>query len=267
MTALERILRRDTLIILSGMVLLIALAWVYILTGAGTGMSPISMTSWQFPPPAPAVPERGPWGVGYWFVMLAMWWVMMIGMMTSSAVPMLLLHARAARFAQDRGTMPAGPVLTGTFAGGYLLVWLAFSAAATVLQWALEAAGFVDGMMMWSTSKGLSGGILLAAGLYQLSPFKAVCLRHCRAPADYLSAHWRPGRAGALRMGIVHGAYCLGCCWMLMLLLFTGGIMNLLWIAGLAIVVLAEKVLPGGQIVSLMLGVLLIGGGAALLYS
>jgi predicted metal-binding membrane protein len=264
-TTLEGLLRRDRMIVASGLALLVLLAWGYLLAGAGIGMSSIAMSTWQFPPPAPAMRMARAWDAGYWFVMLAMWWVMMIAMMTPSAAPMVLLYARVTRHAQARGTMPAGPVPTGIFVSGYLFAWLGFSSAACVAQWALEASGLIDGMMMWSTAKGLTGGLLVAAGLYQLTPLKAACLQHCRAPAEYLSTHWQPRQLGALRMGLVHGAYCVGCCWMLMLLLFAGGIMNLVWIAGLAAVVLAEKILPCGQLIGRLLAVLMIGTGSVVL--
>jgi predicted metal-binding membrane protein len=262
---LESLLRRDRMVVLTGLVLLVVLAWGYLLAGGGTGMSPLSMTTWRFPPPVSEMPTAPAWDAGYWLVMLAMWWVMMVAMMTPSAAPMILLHARVTRHAQARGAMPAGPVPTGVFVAGYLLAWLGFSTAAAAAQWGLEALRLVDGMMMWSTAEGLTGGLLLAAGLYQLSPLKAVCLTHCRAPAEYLSTHWRPGRLGALRMGLVHGAYCIGCCWALMLLLFAGGLMNLIWIASLALVVLIEKVLPGGRRVGRALAILLIAAGGLVL--
>ena len=154
---------------------------------------------------------------------------------------------------------------TGAFAAGYLLVWLGFAVAAATLHWALERAGLVSAMMMGSQSRWLSGAVLIAAGLYQLSPLKNVCLAHCRAPASFLSRHWRPHALGALRLGAMHGAYCVGCCWMLMALLFVGGVMNLIWIAALAILVLIEKALPPGQWVGRGAGVALIGWGVATL--
>ena len=157
-------------------------------------------------------------------------------------------------------------VPTAAFLSGYLIAWLLFSLAATALQWGLERTGLVHGMMMWSNSRVLSAAFLLSAGLYQLSPLKTVCLDHCRSPAGFLSAHWRKGPAGALRMGMDHGLYCVGCCWFLMLLLFVGGIMNLVWIAGLAIFVLLEKLLPHGVPVARASGiVMLLAGGYLLL--
>jgi predicted metal-binding membrane protein len=154
---------------------------------------------------------------------------------------------------------------TAAFAGGYLLVWLGFSVAATLLMWLLERAQVLSVTRMASTGAWLSGGLLIAAGLYQFSPLKNVCLRVCRAPAEFLSRHWRPGTWGALRMGVEHGAFCVGCCWVLMALLFVGGVMNLLWIAILAVLVLAEKLAPHGLWVSRVCGAVLVAWGVATL--
>ena len=121
--------------------------------------------------------------------------------------------------------------------------------------------------MMASTSVWLGGTILIAAGLWQLTPMKTVCLRHCRTPLSFLSGHWKPGHLGAFRMGLEHGAYCVGCCWFLMGLLFVGGIMNLYWIAGLAAYVLIEKTIPFGHWVSRVAGAALVIWGAALLFA
>ena len=149
------------------------------------------------------------------------------------------------------------------FLAGYLLIWLAFSIGAAGLQALLTWAGIVSAMTMGSRSAWLSGSALIAAGLYQLSPLKSACLAHCRTPAAFLARHWRPGARGALRLGARHGAYCLGCCWVLMALLFVGGVMNLAWIAALAILVLAEKLLPGGRLIGRGAGFILILWGVA----
>lgn len=263
-TATEAILRRDRWIALTGLIVLAGLAWVWLLAGAGTGMSTVAMTTWAFPPPAMADMAMA-WDAGYWAIMLAMWWVMMVAMMTPSAAPMVLLYARATRHGQAKGRMAEGPVPTAIFYLGYLVAWLVFSVAATALQWGLERSGMVNAMTMWSISVPLSASILIGAGLYQLSPLKHVCLEHCRAPAEYLSRHWRHGRRGAFRMGATHGAYCLGCCWVLMLLLFVGGTMNLVWIAGLAILVLIEKLAPYGFRIAQGLGAAMIIAGCWLL--
>lgn len=263
-TLTERLIRRDRAVLAASLGLLALLSWIYILLGAGTGMSTLAMTTWAFPPPAHAFAPM-PWDAGYWIIMLGMWWVMMIAMMLPAAAPVVLLHAATLRHAQARGQSEAAGVPSAMFVAGYLAVWLAFSAAAVASQWALERAGLVHQMLMWSTSTTFSGLLLLAAGVYQLTPLKAACLEHCRSPAAWLSENWRPGPAGALRMGLRHGAWCLGCCWILMALLFAGGTMNLLWIAGLSLVVLLEKLAPHGHRIARGLGILMCAAGAWLL--
>jgi predicted metal-binding membrane protein len=151
------------------------------------------------------------------------------------------------------------------FISGYLLAWLLFSLAATVLQWFLEQASLLHSTMMWSTHSVLSGSFLMAAGTYPLSPLKYICLQYCRSPADYLPRHWRKDHPGAARMGLEHGFYCVGCCWFLMALLFVGGIMNRVWITGLAAFVLVEKLVPYGHWVGRASGLLMITAGGYLL--
>ena len=278
--AFERLLKRDRVITLTGLTALCALAWLYIVTGAGLGMSAWEMTTLALFPHQhardvmPSMPgmdmgARAPmwmaWGFATWALMIAMWWIMMIAMMTPSATPTILLYARVHRHALVQGQIQEKLAPTGAFAAGYLLVWLGFAAAAATLHWALERAGLVSAMMMGSQSRLLSGAVLIAAGLYQLSPLKNVCLAHCRTPTSFLSRHWRPRALGALRLGAMHGGYCVGCCWLLMALLFVGGVMNLTWIAALAILVLIEKVLPPGQWVGRGVGIALIVWGVATL--
>jgi predicted metal-binding membrane protein len=275
--AFEHLLRRDRIITLAGLVILCAMAWLYIVKGAGLGMSARQMTTLAFFPheqaqdlmqgmPGMQVDAgRSAWGFATWALMIGMWWIMMIAMMTPSAAPTILLYARVHRSALARGQLRDEVAPIGAFAAGYLLIWLAFCVGATVLHYALERAGLVSTMTMGSRSRWLSGAVLIAAGLYQLSPLKNVCLAQCRAPAAFLARYWRPDALGALRLGARHGAYCVGCCWMLMVLLFVGGVMNLVWIASLAIVVLIEKVLPRGQWVGRGAGVALAGWGVATL--
>ena len=261
-TLTERIVRREQLLVGFGLASLTLLAWIYVLLGAGTGMSMLAMSTWQFPPPKPAMSMAGDWNAAYWLTMLAMWWVMMIAMMIPSAAPMILLYARVFRRGQSRGQISGTTLVpTAAFAAGYLACWLAFSVLATALQFALEQVGLVHGMLMRSTDRWLTAGLLIAAGVFQLSPLKATCLAHCRSTAEFLSRHWREGRLGAFRLGIVHGAYCLGCCWALMLLLFAAGIMNLVWIAGLAVLVLIEKLAPFGARLSPAIAAALIAAG------
>jgi predicted metal-binding membrane protein len=276
--ALERLLRRDRLITLVGLAVLCALAWLYIVRGAGLGMSAWEMTTLALFPHqqahdmampgmdmGSAAAAHATWGIGIWMLMIAMWWIMMIAMMTPSAAPTILLYARVHRHAVASDQRQEEFPPTGAFAAGYVLAWLGFSIAAATLHWTLERAGLISAMMMGSRSRWLSGAVLIAAGLYQLSPFKSVCLTHCRSPASFLSRHWRPHSLGALRLGAMHGAYCVGCCWMLMALLFVGGVMNLTWIAALAVLVLIEKALPAGRWVSRAVGVTLSGWGVATL--
>jgi predicted metal-binding membrane protein len=188
---------------------------------------------------AMAMPPKGPVDL---LLLLAMWWVMMAGMMLPSAAPVILTFASVNRSRRARGE-PYVP--TALFTAGYLLTWAGFGIAATLAQWALEGAALLSPMDMTTDSRLLGGLLLLAADLYQFTPVKLACLRSCRSPLDFVLNHWRNGSGGALRMGMTHGLHCLGCCWILMLLLFVGGVMNLLWVAALAIVVLIEKLTPG----------------------
>jgi predicted metal-binding membrane protein len=254
-STLEAVLRRDRLIVVAGLVGVAALAWLYLVVMAA-GMH-MSMPMGE----AMAMPQIRPWSAVDFVLMFLMWAIMMVGMMVPGAAPMILLYARVCRTQRDKGR-PFAP--TGAFLAGYVAVWAGFSLAATVLQWALEQAALLSPMMV-STSPILGGGLLIAAGIYQLSPLKHVCLKHCRGPLDFITRHWRTGTAGAFVMGIEHGAYCVGCCWILMGLLFVGGVMNLLWVAGIAILVLLEKVAPLGELTARAGGVALAGAGLVLL--
>lgn len=194
-------------------------------------------------------------------LMFLMWTVMMVGMMVPSAAPMTLLYGAVARKAAAQGS-PLAP--TAVFVAGYLSMWALFSAAATAAQWGLERAALLSPAMV-ATSPALGAALLIAAGIYQLTPLKRACLRHCRSPAHFLSGHWRGGTTGAFRMGLEHGAYCLGCCWVLMGLLFVGGVMNLLWIAAIALFVLVEKLVPHGVGGGRLAGIAMIAAGAIVL--
>ncbi|MBA3564398.1 MAG: DUF2182 domain-containing protein [Gammaproteobacteria bacterium] len=247
----ESVVRRDRAVVLGGLITVIALAWAWLLAGAGMDMSsPMDM------PMA--------WTPTYALLMFVMWWIMMIAMMLPSAVPMLLFFAAANRKWRSQG---APFVPTGVFGAGYLLAWSGFSLAATGLQWWLETIGLLSAMEMSSVSVAFGGGLLIAAGIYQLTPLKHACLRQCRSPLEFVTTHWRRGHGGALRMGALHGLYCLGCCWVLMGLLFYGGVMNLYWIIGLAALVLLEKGAPAGHWLGYASGAGLILWGAALLVS
>jgi predicted metal-binding membrane protein len=282
---LVAVLRRDRIVVIAALVTVIVLAWAYILAGSGMGMSAFETTAMTRPPAgttstdpdmAGMATDEGTsnamlgmalaavapmaWTPGYAVLMFFMWWIMMMAMMLPSAAPMILLFAMINRRQREHG---APYVPTGIFAAGYLLVWGAFSLVAVSAQWWLERMGLLSSMMV-GTSVLLGAGLLIAAGAYQLSPLKHACLRHCRSPLFFISHHWRPGDLGALRMGLEHGAFCTGCCWFLMALLFYGGIMNLYWIVGLAVFVLLEKTIPGGHLLGRFTGALLIAWGAAL---
>jgi predicted metal-binding membrane protein len=261
-TAVEALARREDAVVLAALAALALLAWASLLAGAGTGMDPLAMSGWLTPltqPPAPAAI----WPLSYWLIAFFMWAVMMVAMMLPSASPMVLLYARVVRQAEAKGhgQRPHGAI--AAFASGYLAVWILFGLLAVLFQWGLERIGAMSAMMSVSASA-LSGGLLIAAGLYQLTPLKAACLKHCRGPAQFLAAHWRPGAVGAWRMGLAHGLYCLGCCAVLMGLLFVGGVMNLVWIAGLTLFVAIEKLAPFGALAARMMAAALIAAGVAL---
>ena len=244
---LEAIVKHDRAVVLGGLVLVILLSWLYIVAGAGmdAGMA-VAPVAWK---------------PGYTLLVLAMWWVMMVAMMLPGAAPMILLFAAVNRKQRDKG-QPW--IATGIFVAGYLLAWGGFSIAAVALQWLLSKVGLLSPAMA-ATGTALGGALLLAAGVWQMTPLKHACLRHCRAPMHFMLRRWRRGRLGAVAMGLEHGGFCLGCCWVLMTLLFYGGVMNLYWIAGLALFVLAEKLLPAGPRYGLVAGAGLIAWGGIVL--
>src|SRR4030095_10176439 len=249
-------LRHDRVIVLGSLGLVVALAWAWLLLGAGIGMEEMDMGGGQI---MLMLPE---WSFGYGLVVFGMVAVMMLAMMLPSAAPVTLLVANIARKRAAAG----GAFGTGTalFMLGYLAVWCGFAAAATLLQWGLDEAGLMSDTMALANRIG-AGIMLVAAGIYQWTPLREACLRHCRSPLDFLLFHWREGGLGALVSGIGHGAYCLGCCWMLMALLFVGGVMNLAWIAAIALLVLIEKTVPGGSWVGRAIGAVLVIWGAVTL--
>ncbi len=181
-----------------------------------------------------------------------MWFLMMVAMMLPSAAPMILLYSALARRAEARGAVLAP---TSVFAGAYLAVWGGFSALAALAQWLLVRSGTVSDISLALGSRRVGGAFLIAAGLYQATLLKRACLQNCRSPMAFLVRWWRPGVAGAARLGFAHGVYCLGCCAMLMALLFVFGVMNLVWVAALAVLVLAEKALPHGSRIAVAAGV------------
>jgi len=226
-----KVVRHERALAVVCLVALAGLCWWYLAARAGMSMD--------------AMPEP-PLGA-----LVVMWWLMMVAMMLPSAVPAILLYARV-RVMRGGDSAIAQ---TWVFLAGYLAVWLLFSVVAAAAQYALTGAS------MAIESRVAEGVVLIAAGLYQLSPLKSACLGQCRSPAQFVSRHWRPGTGGALRLGALHGAYCVGCCWMLMALLFVGGVMNLLWVAALATIVAAEKLLPRGEWLARAAGVALVGWG------
>ena len=181
-----------------------------------------------------------PWTPAEFVPRLLMWAVMMVAMMVPTAAPVTLVYAAVARKAA-RENHPVAP--TFVFVGGYLAIWVLFSVAATAAQSGLDELALLSPAMV-SASPVLGGGLLIGAGVYELTPYKRACLAHCRAPAHFISHKWRGGFAGAFRMGLELGTYCLGCCWILMGLLFVGGVMNLLWVAAVALLILLEKTMP-----------------------
>ena len=248
-TVADGVFRRERAIVVACLLLVAAASWAWLLSGAGTMEE---MDGMLMPM------SSGPWTAGHAAVMLGMWAVMMAAMMLPSATPMVLFYAMIAR-RRSQGRPGASAAM---FTAGYIAIWAAFSVGATALQFGLERAALLSPMME-TTSIALAGGVMIAAGLYQWMPFKQACLRRCRSPLDFVLENWRDGNAGALSMGFKHGLYCLGCCWMLMLLLFVGGVMNLAWIAGIALFVLVEKLAPAGHWIGRGTGVLLILWGAA----
>ena len=201
-------------------------------------------------------------GYTYPVLLFMMWWTMMVAMMLPSAAPAILTFAAISRKVQDgRGAA----LRLMAFASGYLLIWTGFALAVVIVQ-ILLGPKIELSMMMAVASTAIGGSLLIAAGLYQISPLKSACLRKCQMPLMYFSHHWKNGTGGALSMGLSHGIYCVGCCWVLMGLLFYGGVMELRWIVGLALYVAVEKLIPAQNRISQFAGVLLIGWGAFTLW-
>jgi predicted metal-binding membrane protein len=240
-------LRRSRAITLVSLASLTALAWAYVIQGAGMdNMHAMSRPS-----------------VSLFAILTGMWWVMMVAMMVPSAAPAILLYGQVYR----ARTELAGRPPTGAFLAGYLASWLAFAVTASTTQLLLQKASIASPMTMALQSKTAAAGLLIAAGAYQLSPLKNACLGKCRAPASFLAAHYLPGRSGAFRMGLLHGAFCIGCCWMLTALLLVGGVMNIAWIAAITLIVAAEKILQVGHWIARFAGVAFIVWGTVLLTS
>jgi predicted metal-binding membrane protein len=251
--ALAALLRRDRAIVFTALIAVAVLAWSEVLhlanAMAGVDMYASGMMS----------PVFGQWTGGHFTTMLAMWMVMMVGMMTPSVAPMILLYVQVAR--RNAAAQPFASALW--FTGGYFMAWAGFSLLATAAQWSLEQLALLSPMMS-STSHVFGGLLLISAGVYQWLPIKHSCLARCRAPLSFVMAHggFQAAAAGSVRLGLQHGLYCIGCCWALMALLFAGGIMNLLWIAALMVLALLEKLLPWSQYFVRASGLAAIGLGA-----
>ena len=237
-TIAERIALHSRAVTIAGLAILALLAWAYLLSGAGM--------------PAMADMAAAP----SFTTVAAMWSVMMVAMMIPAAAPTILLYAHVHR--QSTGLESTPP--TAAFLAGYLACWLGFALIAAGLQfWVASPVPLV------LANRDAAGGIVVAAGIYQLSPLKDACLSRCRSPGLFLSRHYQPGPLGAFRIGVLHGAYCVGCCWLLMVLLFVGGVMNLVWVAGLTLLIAAEKLLPGGTWLVRIAGVAMIIWGTSLI--
>ena len=245
----------DRLRLVVGVGCIVLLAWTYLfLLARDTGDASMAQMA--------AMSQMAAWRPVDFALMFLMWVVMMVAMMLPSALPMILLYAAVVRRLSP--TLPTG-ALTGAFVSGYVIAWTAFSVAATALQWALEHIALLSPAMV-SSSTLLGGLLLVVAGVYQWTPAKDVCLKHCQAPLVFITTHWRPGVGGALRMGVAHGLFCIGCCWAIMGLLFVGGVMNLLWVAAIAVFVLVEKAAPFGRATGRVAGALLVLAGAYVLF-
>lgn len=245
----------ERLVTLLSVLGLAALAWVYL---------------WREAVHMNAMPVSGSmdggamalaWSLEPLLLLFLMWTIMMVGMMLPSALPAILLYDSLAKKKQRQGPV-VGPAWS--FVGGYLAAWTGFSLGATFLQAGLQEAKLLTPMMV-SGSSWLNGGVLIVAGVYQWLPLKNACLEKCRAPLQFFLFHWRPGTVGAFRMGLEHGTFCVGCCWALMLLLFVAGVMNLLWVALIAGLVLIEKLFPRGRLVGRLAGAGMVAAGAYLI--
>ena len=267
-SALEAVLRRDRWIVGGAIAIMVALAWAYVLWLANDmDMGGMDMAGFRMIPAGIGImlPTGEPWrGIEFAYVFL-MWAVMMVGMMAPSAAPMILMYARVGRCGRAQGKPFAA---TGLFAAGYLLAWSGFSLVATCLQWVVERTALLDSRMAIDNHL-LGATVLIAAGIYQWTPLKSACLAQCQSPFLFLMRHggFRGDLQGCLLLGLRHGGYCVGCCWLLMALLFLGGVMNVLWIALLALLVLLEKLTPAGRWIARAAGLACAVAGASLLVS
>lgn len=251
---LETALRNDRLIVLAALVGMSLLAWAYMLHEARTFEQTQVCRCFGM---AMSGPDTKAWSVTTIAPLFLMWAEMMVAMMIPSAAPMILIFARVTRERREQA-QPFVPA--SLFLLGYLLVWSAFSLFAALAQWALHGVALLSPTMT-SSSPLLGGALLISAGLFQWTPWKRACLSHCRSPLNFLLTEWREGKAGALAMGSRHGAYCTACCWLLMLLLFVAGVMNMLWVAAITLLVLLERILPRGLRLNSVTGIILVAWG------
>jgi predicted metal-binding membrane protein len=238
------------LVIYAGLTGIILLAWGYLVYMAGS----IQKTSMGMDI---SMPSMQAWGITDTSLTFIMWVVMMVAMMTPSALPVIFMYQTISRTRHKESDHLSS---TWLFLLGYLITWTGFSAVATLVQWGLHSATLLTPMMA-SASPLLGGALLVAAGVYQFTPLKDACLSHCRTPMGFLVAEWREGKLGTLVMGMRHGLYCVGCCWLLMTLLFVGGVMNLVWVALIAAYILVEKVVPARVWLSRISGIAAIAWG------
>ena len=256
-TMVETLVRKDGRVVMTALVLVTVLAWAYLVMLTDK----MGMTLTGGMKDMEGMMSLKPWMLSDALFMFFMWAVMMVGMMTPSAAPMILLYVRVVRKHFKSENLAAR---TGAFFAGYITVWILFSAVATAAQWALEGATLLSPMMT-SSSVVLGGSVLVIAGVYQWTPYKDVCLESCREPVWFLSRIWADAVGGAFRMGITHGTFCVGCCWALMALLFVGGVMNLVCVAAITIFVLLEKITPFGRGLGRVGSVILAGLGVFML--
>jgi predicted metal-binding membrane protein len=256
------VLRRDRSVIVRALALLTALVWSYLLwLSAHMDMDGMDMSGFRMIPSGMGdlVPAHMPWSALEFAFVFAMWTVMMVGMMTPSTAPMLLMYARVGRQTEAQGRPLAATVW---FAIGYLLVWAAFALFATSVQWVLERSALLD-FTMASTSNVFGGLLFVTAGLYQWTRLNDLCIVQCQRPFAFLMHHggYRRDAPGSVILGLRYGAYCVGCCWTLMALLLVGGVMNVLWIVLLALFALLERVTSMGRLIARLAGIVLIAGG------
>lgn len=256
--ALESILKRDRLLVLGALAGFSILAWGYMVHEARamaiTGVCCCAGMKM-------AGPDTNSWSAFQLIPLFLMWTEMMAAMMLPSAAPMILMFAGVNRKRREKERPYAS---TGIFVLGYLAVWTAFSALATVAQWTLHGLALLSPKMA-ATSPVLGGGLLVAAGVFQWTPLKNACLTLCRSPLQFLMTDWREGKWGAFFMGLKHGAYCTGCCWFLMAILFVAGVMNIWWVGIISVLVLLEKIAPKGWWLDRVAGILLIAWGGWML--